>query len=300
MMHYHEKTFISSETLYAKIEEELSSYFNAGAVDNTMFPIWANYALKRLRKTALPIKQTAIAISNHKGRLPDDFDSVREAWMCSATFTDEYRSPVYRYYQEDCRITPITDSCSDCFCRQRECICKPCENGNKYLVTHKVTNVALFSYSYSFLLRPGNTHTENKCGLRCPNLSSIEVDSFSISGCDFVTTIPEGVVHLIYYSDGIDEKGNQLIPDDIYIQEYVEKYIKFKLFEKLLNSTTDETFNQMRVKYELADKLQKEAFILAEIELKKDTIDKTRRRIAKANSRFSEYAKLLNFNGYKH
>lgn len=299
MIPYYNKKFVSTEQLYAKIREELSSYFDAGAVNDLMFPIWTNYALKRLRKSALPIKETTIQICNYKGKLPSDFDSVREAWLCSAIYTEAYQSPTYKYYQTDYRITPIDTSCGSCDCQQDTCICSPCENPNKFLVTHKVTNTVLFSYGFTELLRPANDGTLSRCNTACANRGVKTTETFDVDGCDFITSVEEGVVHLIYYADGIDEEGNQLIPDDIYIQEYIEKYIKYKLYEKLLNSTTDESFNQMSFKYQLADKLQKEAYVLADIELKKDTLDKTRKRITKQHYMYSEHAKLLGLNGYK-
>ena len=75
-------------------------------------------------------------------------------------------------------------------------------------------------------------------------------------------------MHLVFYSTDYDKIGNQLVPDNYRVREYIESYIKFKVFETLTNQTNDETFNQLQTKLAYHKQVMDEAWILAETELK--------------------------------
>jgi hypothetical protein len=83
--------------------------------------------------------------------------------------------------------------------------------------------------------------------------------------------------------------GNQLIPDNFRIREYVEHFIKYKVFETLVNQINDETFNQLQQKLVYYKQLSDEAFIMADIELKKQTVWEKQRRIVTGLNRFNMY-----------
>lgn len=59
-----------------------------------------------------------------------------------------------------------------------------------------------------------------------------------------------------------------MIPDNFRIKEYIEAYIKYKMFETLSNVLTDETFNQINQKMMYYKSLSDEAFIMADLEIK--------------------------------
>jgi hypothetical protein len=96
-------------------------------------------------------------------------------------------------------------------------------------------------------------------------------------------------VHLIFYATEYDEIGNQMIPDNYRIREYVEAFLKFKVFETLTNQTNDETFNQLQQKLIYHKQAYEEAFIMASIEVKKQTGWEKQRRIKNDLNRFNMY-----------
>ena len=118
---------------------------------------------------------------------------------------------------------------------------------------------------------------------------SASVDSFDIRDNKFVTNFRNGVVHLIFYATEYDEIGNQLIPDNYRIREYVEAFLKFKVFETLTNQTNDETFNQLQQKLIYHKQAYEESFIMAMIEVKKQTGWEKQRRIKNDLNRFNMY-----------
>ena len=94
---------------------------------------------------------------------------------------------------------------------------------------------------------------------------------------------------MIFYATEYDDIGNQLIPDNFRIREYVEAFIKYKVFEMLSNQLTDETFQQISQKLAYYKQLSEEAFIMADIEIKKQTPWEKQRRIKNDLNRFNMY-----------
>jgi hypothetical protein len=106
------------------------------------------------------------------------------------------------------------------------------------------------------------------------------------------------VVHLIFYATEYDSGGNQMIPDNFRIREYIEAFIKFKVFETLTNQLTDETFNQIQQKMLFYKQLADEAFIMADIEIKKQDPWTKQRRIKNDLNRFNMYELPNRINRY--
>jgi len=279
MSYYHKYDFVSIEPMWAVIKEELRSYFESGSVDDLMFPIWADRALKVLYNSPLRIEETILEQKNFESKLPPDFGgglkSVREAWLC-ARIDRVIQQPNSKYDQVFCKVTPSVDECNPC---------SPCFP-DILRVTYKSNHSEVVPdgrLQRVFLLKPGNVN-------ECHNLSSryhphhehsawfkrnwggATASSFDVRDNKFITEAREGIVHLIYYAKPTDEAGAHLIPDNYWIQEYVKRYIKFKIFEQLFNQVTDETFNQVEKKMEMYKASYEEAKIMVEIEVKKPTI----------------------------
>ena len=159
---------------------------------------------------------------------------------------------------------------------------------------YKTNNEVARSYRREYLLQPGNISARQNCGVeyndnwemykQSPNVreftpGSASYDSFDIRDNKFVTNFRNGVVHLIFYSTDYDSVGNQLIPDNYRIREYVEAFLKYKMFETLTNQINDESFNQLQQKMMYYKQMYEEAYIMADIEIKKQTAREKQRRI---------------------
>jgi hypothetical protein len=154
---------------------------------------------------------------------------------------------------------------------------------------YKTNNELNIAYQRSYLLKPGNISVKAHCSLDCANLGSSSADSFDIRDNKFVTNFRQGVVHLIFYVYEYDNIGNQMIPDNYRIREFVEAFIKFKVFETLSNQINDETFNQIQQKLAYYKQMSEEAFIMADIEVKKQDVYAKQRRIKQDLNRFNMY-----------
>lgn len=94
---------------------------------------------------------------------------------------------------------------------------------------------------------------------------------------------------MLFYATDYDCSGNQLVPDNYRIREFVEAFIKFKMFEILTNQTNDETFQQLQQKLAYYKQISEEAFIMADIEIKKQDAYAKQRRIKNDLNRFNMY-----------
>ena len=307
MSYYHKYNFVSPEPIYATVKEELKSYFDTGAVDDLLFPTYLNKCLNKLGKTSYKIDEQVLFVEDFQARLPDNFHAVREAWMCAEVPGNPYPSATSFYSQAanatTIQISPLTiggTPCDNSACQHPSCdgTCMP----ELVQAVYKTNNEIARSYRYDYLLKPGNISARQQCdvnyrndwnnfappvGQFTPHSSSI--DSFDIRDNKFVTNFRHAVIHLLFYSTDYDDTGNQMIPDNYRIAEYVEAFIKYKVFETLTNQTNDETFNQLQSKLGYYKQLSDEAWIMAFTESKKQTSWEKQRRIKKDLNRFNKY-----------
>lgn len=297
MAYYYKYNFISPEPVYALIKEELKSYFDTGAVDDLTFPSYTDKCLRKLGRTTYVISQEVLFIEDFEARLPDNFYAVREAWLCSEVPGNPYRTANSFYSQTDgqttIQVSPLTiggTPCNNSQCQNPECdgTCTP----EIIQAVYKTNQEVQRSYKYEYLLQPGNISARSNCDVSytsnfTPNSSGM--DSFDIRDNKFVTNFRCGVVHLIFYATEYDDTGNQLIPDNFRIREYIEAFIKYKIFETLSNQINDETFQQIQQKLAYYKQLSEEAFIMADIEIKKQTAWDKQRRIKQDLNRFNMY-----------
>lgn len=279
MTPFYKYQFISPSPLYAKIKEELKSYFETGMVDDLLFPVWTNDALRDLSKTTLPIADTILYLEDYCALLPSGFDSVREAWLCTNTAPVSIRKPGAYYSQVITLLNPDTDPCKDC---------DPCTPAFTELI-YKATTDEIYSTKVSHLLKPGTISATAKCEQGCPNLASTSSDVFDIKDGKFHTNFRTGDVYLLYYSKDFDSNNYQLVPDNRKILEYVDAYIRCKIFYQLFNQTTDETYNQVRDKYQMAEAKKTEAYGSAYVEAVKHTIPQKAAALHRQNNRFRKY-----------
>jgi hypothetical protein len=248
-------------------------------------------------------------IEDFQARLPDNFYAVREAWMTTEVANYPYQSANSFYSQAasatTIQVAPLTIGGTPC---DRPGCQDPACNGTCMPVlvqaVYKTNNSVARGFTHDYLLKPGNISVRQNCGVDYTNNwefysqappiheftpGSASYDSFDIRDNKFVTNFRNGVVHLIFYATEYDEIGNQLIPDNYRIREYVEAFLKFKVFEMLTNQTNDETFNQLQQKLMYHKQAYEEAYIMAEIEMKKQTPWEKQRRIKNDLNRFNMY-----------
>jgi len=281
MSTYYRYEFISPQHIYAEVKEELRSYFASSAVDDIMFPLWTQQCLLKLGKGSFEIIPSVLHIKNYKSRLPDDFQSVREAWMCRDVHQN-YQLPSAEYSQ----VLQSYKMTGETYCN----VCNTCGESPVVQEIYKNTQVVHRQWSLQYLLKPSiiNDLTCPK-NLYCANFNSISPQTYDVKNGQFLTTIKEATIYLLYYSNQFDSKGDVMIPKDYRIERFIAAFLKQKIFEQLFNQSTSETFNQSKFKYEFYKQLSDEAFILADTETKKETLEKSFRAAKRVKQRFNKF-----------
>lgn len=297
MAYYYSYQFVSPEGIFATVKEELKSYFDTGAVDSLMFPTYLNKCLNHLGRATYAITGEVLYIEDFEARLPDNFYAVREAWMCSEIPLRSYQDASSFYSQAATSttilISPLTiggTQCNNpaCYVPQCQGTCMP----ELIQAVYKTNQTTARAFKQEYLLSPGNISAKGHCDVSYThNFTpySSAMDSFDIRDNKFVTNFRKGVVHLLMYSIDYDNIGNQLVPDNFYVKEYIEKYLKYKVFETLSNQITDESFNQLQQKLVYYKQQSDEAYILALTEIKKQTPWEKQQRIKVAQNRLKMY-----------
>ena len=304
MSYYYKYNFITPEAIYSTVKEELKSYFDTGAVDDLLFPTYLDKCLKKLGRSSYVISEEVLEVIDFEARLPDNFYAVREAWMLANVDEIGYQNPNSFYSQSATatviQISPVVtqeSSCNNSDCANPDC------NGNcmpeLIQAVYKTTNSTRYAFRREYLLKPGNISASRQCDVDYRNdwdnfsktntPGSSDIDSFDIRDNKFVTNFRHGFVQIIFYAYEYDEVGNQLIPDNYRVKEYVEAFLKYKVFEMLTNQTNDETFNQLQQKLVYYKQLADEAYIMAELEIKKQDAYTKQRRIKSTLNRLNMY-----------
>jgi hypothetical protein len=309
MSNYYRYNFVSPEPVYSTVKEELKSYFDTGAIDDLMFPTYLDKCLRKLGRATYVISEQILYIEDFEARLPDNFFAAREAWMCAEIPQDPYQTPNSFYSQAvdqtTIQVSPVISGgqpCTNFNCTNPGCdgTCMP----ELIQAVFKTNQQMTRSFRRSHLLKPGTISARGNCDVSYTDAwefvsapaplqeftpGSAGYDSFDVRGNKFVTNFRNGVVHLIFYSTAYDGNDNQMIPDNFRIREYVEAFIKYKVFETLSNQINDETFDQIQRKLGYYKQLSEEAFIMADIEIKKQDAWTKQRRIKNDLNRFNMY-----------
>jgi hypothetical protein len=292
MSYYYKYNFISPEPVYSTVKEEFKSYFDTGAVDDLLFPTYLDKCLRKLGRSSYVISEQLLYIEDFEARLPDNFFAVREAWLCTSIPGYPYQTANSFYSQAasqtTIQVSPVISGGAPCTNLECTTGCPSCMP-ELIQAVYKTNQQVAVEYHRQYLLKPGNISVKAHCDLQCANFGSSSADSFDIRDNKFVTNFRNGVVHLVFYSTAYDGVGNELIPDNYRIREFVEAFIKYKMIETLTNQTNDETFNQLQTKLAYYKQQADEAFIMADIEVKKQDSWAKQRRIIQDLNRFNRY-----------
>lgn len=282
MSSYYKYEFTSPQPIYALIRQQFRAYFETGALTDLLFPIWTNKCLKKLGKGSYKIEEVILDVKNSVARLPDDFISVRELWLCISV-TNSRQLPNAHYLQTATRL----DNAEDIFTQR----CTDCETPDIIRAIYKVTTQVAWEFKRKYLLRPGNLRVQNEfCGNECSNVGSDAPDIFDIRDNKVVTNFAEGTLHLVYYSKQTDDRGYQLVPDNFYIMEYIEDYIKYMLYDDLCKqSLGTDSYNALLREAEKQEAKMYQSLALVDIETKKKTVQQRMDAIKRTQHRLDKY-----------
>lgn len=261
MSYVYKYNFISPDRIFAEVKEELRSYFDTGIIDDLLFPRWTEYIVKKLGKAAYPTKQIILKVEDFMATLPENLYRVREVHVChrinEIEIPDANSTYVQKSYLTGENLT--YEMCRGCV---PDCV----------TIVEKTKGTTLFTFKLSYILTPGNIETASLCESKCDRgQGSNSLHSYDIHGNKIVVRFREGTLYLTYYEETYDNNYNQMVPDFPEFEHYLRSYLKYKCFEIIYNTITDETYKQIEGKLLFYKQQQEEAFIIVKCELMKKT-----------------------------
>lgn len=227
--------FKSTEPLFARIRENLSSYTALGLVDEGKFFFEVKLFINRLGISMYEMDEDIIHLKDFKGELPCNFYLLDSAWLCSRNNSstkpiENFQGKTVIYTQNTCEKVIVPSCSSDC---QKEQVF------DRITVKEYVeTEPYIRTYIEPRLLYLGNKVTDGVCKKDCPNLFVSSEHDISIKrrGNSYwlLSNLKEPSVYLKYYALPTDEKtGLPLIPDEPIIEKALEDQLMLYFFKNL-------------------------------------------------------------------
>jgi hypothetical protein len=187
-------------------------------------------------------REQVLDIEHSKCSMPTDFKYLNYAFVCgdwkvnntppSGTTVDT----TYTKYVPD-PDGGDTGPCGDPTCKD-VCVVKTCEgtsNESQYMVIQYVGAQQWRTFSEFFPLRISDT-SKVLCDSDCPNINIQAINIAEIKDNYLLTNFKTGKVYINYQADMEDEKGNLLVLDQPYCNEYYEYALKQRILENMIFS----------------------------------------------------------------
>ena len=225
--------FKSSDILISRIKENLSSYNNAGIIDEGKFYFLIKEELRLLGEYVYINKTDVLEINNNKCVLPKDFIQLYALYNIdgeSKTITQEgefYPKTVYKAF--------ITEE-------------NTCCNSKTYIVEENIIikNEIKIGSKGTLLSYNGRMNTD-LCFKDSPVFDVKSIYDFTIDKNYIYTNLNKGNLYLEYLAFPYDENGLPMIPDETKIEKAISSYIMYKILEDFwVNDTVNNAQTKMQ------------------------------------------------------
>lgn len=235
--------FISSQQVFSNVKSMLSSYDAAGLINDSDLFNYTRYVMDAVGTSAKKERSILIDIEGHQADLPGDFYLAQGVYICNVEC--EGGGGSYRGYYNN----PVTYTIKDWYRSTCYVDCDVCFDNNEHYVTRTITK--------DFTSKPckltnrtplelDKKITKQKCDPCCINLNTTCGYKFSIENNKIYTNFEVGSVNLEYYALPIDEDGYPEILEEPRIEEAVERYLVYKVLEKIYINGAADTLHRMQ------------------------------------------------------
>lgn len=252
--------WISADSIIAQLKEELRSYFETGVIDDGMFPMYIDHSLKKVGMTMLETIDEIIPLRNKKAILPEGIVFLNDVLYAGDEQNIKGNIPggTNVYNQTTTEVVLQTDGSIN--------VPGNPEVGSTVQIVERTTNRLLNTYDIVTRLRPATLQAKNMCeDSRFKKFYDYPY-YYDVNGRILSTNHPDGELLIRYKKYRVDDEGYPMIPDHVTMQDLVQFYLRYKIFEQLWNSVTDETYNQMQNKMQYYEQKYNEALIMARTE----------------------------------
>jgi len=250
--------FVPSDNLFSRIQEELSSYSNAGQLDVGKFYPEVRLFIQSLGIPCYDIEESLSTLTKHQIELPCNFYMLESAWLCDdngSSYNGTFRSPVVIYRQQTTESVQLGEACTISPTQPIQAtlglidVCHRETGLEKVTVTTRIEGNDSYSSTYNTptLLRLKN-NAKNKCVDKCPNLFAESPNEISIfkkgEALILHSSLEKPTIYMRYFVYPMDENGLPMIPDDEIIQNALYRKLIAYFFRMLWYNGDDPNIQQ--------------------------------------------------------
>ena len=253
-----QKKFVTTDTLFARIEENLSKYTNVGVLDVGKFYQQVKLMSQRLGLEMYIPDEDLLYLKDGRAEMPCNFYSLDSAWLCNH---QDYENGIamrnqqgitHQWYEEittDCVKQDLScgtiSSCSDKVLNRittREYVVAPppvsLNNGQAGIRFHRPK-----------LLTINDGKTRDLCEKKCANLFPSSPWEIWIRNGQLHSELKDPVIYIRYWGYPVDDKtGLPLIVDDEIIINAIEWHLMHYFFQMLYLNYPEQSLVQ-RLQY---------------------------------------------------
>jgi len=241
---------IPCDRLFARIEENLSSYTQNGLVDTEQFYPEIKWLISQFGLPMYEKENATLMLKDHTVELPCDFFLLDSAWLCCHSLEDEVEREDVKYWQG--KAVFFTVKSVDTIVQNQDCpppnytgwSVSACNNNaliDNVTITEYVTgsNNKEYKWSNLTLLRLRNDKNVGKiCSAQCRNLFYSSPNEISInrkgSSYYLTSTLKDPAIFIEYWRYPIDRETKlPLIPNDAIIEQAIIAHLTHWLLVKL-------------------------------------------------------------------
>jgi len=241
----------TTDELFSKIEDQLSSYASNGLLDTGRFFSEVKLCINKFNIAAYEMIDAIITLEEHKGALPCNFYLLDSAWLCdnSPQSTQAILQSNFVMYSEvtdetiSQKVCSLNNTILDVTNNGVTIQSTPCNNNNENVLNKTTIKEYIVPEGRTITWRnPIMLTLKNKksignpvCTKDCKNLFANSPYEISISqqGVNkfLHSTLKEPIIYLKYYAYPEDpETGLPLIPDVPIIQRAIEYHLMHYFF----------------------------------------------------------------------
>lgn len=225
----------------AELKSDMSQYFESGLIDEASILRWVNQALKKFGATIMIYHEAVVEVENGRGKLPDNFYSLKHALKCDKDFIectpDTEKILVNSFFWTDVQLKQKEwNICTD-NCHKNEV--------EEYTIRHKTyINGHAFNkyYKRPVELRLSSAFKKSICDIDClTKYRSSSPYEINIIGNTLYTNFKEGDVYIKYKGGEVDEEGIIIIPETPKgeLETYVFYFVKRNILEVVMTNGDD-------------------------------------------------------------
>jgi len=254
----------------AEIKNSMKQYDSAGLIDELSVYGWVVDGLNKLGNLPTIKIEKVLEIKNKKTALPENFKSLYMALKC-----EPFK------YQCDEKTQPILQSSS--FWRTLESSslewdkCDPCCVTEKegYIIENiyfDPQTLAKVFYKEPTLLKLTPHIQRESCDKECINKKAYDSKyEINIQNKTLYANFNKGSIFIVYNGYPSDEEDFVMIPDEIWVKDYLSYFVKRRVIEDLLTNSDNQS-NEISL-YQLFATNEQQSFANAKTQLKFQNIN---------------------------